>query len=136
VRGIFQDGGVAFSVKKQVELILSNLIGFNYHFLYLSPGMSGDWFFIAAKAYWLHFQPNVISNLTIATFTPSRRHVAITSLSRRDTAPMVRTQIAKLLPNAYHDPLVYDYLNEMQLTLDKRTALDQRFGVPDAVVGS
>ena len=115
---------------------MSPLVNFNYHFLYLSPGMTGDWFFIAAKNYWLQFQPNVITKLDIVAFTPSRRKIAITTLSRRDTMAMVRAQVAKLFPNAYHDPLVYDYLNEMQLTLDKRAALDQRFGVPDAVVGA
>ena len=113
---------------------LSTLTGFSYHFLYLSPGMSADWFFIAARSYWLHFQPNVISTLSVATFTPYRHRVAITSLSRRDTAQMVRAEIARVLPHAFHDPLVYDYLNEMQLSLDKRVAVDQRFGVPDAVL--
>lgn len=114
----------------------SPLVGFDYHFLYLSPGMNGDWLFIAARTYWLHFQPNVITDLRLATLTPYRRRVAVTSLARRDTAALVRSQMSKLLPRVYHDPLVYDYVNEMQLTLDQRAALNQRFGVPDAAIGS
>ncbi len=104
----------------------------DYHFLYLAPGMSGDWLFIAARSYWLHFRPNVILTLDIVAFAPGRRAIAITSLARRDTAAQVRADVTKHYPKVYYDPLVYDYLDEMQLTLDGRAALDQRFGVPNS----
>lgn len=94
--------------------------------------MTGDWLFIAAHKYWLQFKPSVITTLDLVIYTPLRRQVAITSLARRDTAQQVRNDIAKRYPRAYHDPLVYDFLADMQLTLDGRAALNQRFGVPDA----
>jgi hypothetical protein len=109
---------------------------FDYHFLYLGPGMSGDWLCIAARNYWLTFRPNVTLTLDIVAFAPVRRGVAITSLARRDTAQIVRSDIAKRFPKAYYDPLVYDYLDEMQLTLDGRAALNQRFGKPDSALSS
>ena len=109
---------------------------FDYHFLYLSPGMSGDWLFIAARNYWLTFRPDVILTLDVVAFAPPRRQIAITALARRDTAQMVRDDITKRFPKAYYDPLVYDYLNDMQLTLDGRAALNQRFGKPDSALSS
>lgn len=109
---------------------------FDYYFLYLGSGMSGDWLFIAARNYWLTFRPNVILTLDLVVFVPPRRSVAITSLARRDTAPTIRSDIAKRFPTAYHDPLVYDFLDEMQLTLDGRAALNQRFGKPDSALSS
>src|SRR5579859_3345982 len=107
---------------------------FDYYFLYLAPGMSGDWLFVAARSYWLTFRPNVILTLDIVAFAAPRRRVAITSLARRDTAQMIKADIAKRFPRAFHDPLVYDYLNEMQLTLDGRASLNQRFGKPDSAL--
>ena len=109
---------------------------FDYHFLYLGPGMSGDWLFIAARNYWLTFRPDVILTLDLIAYVPPRRRIAITSLARRDTAKMVRDDITKRFPKAYYDPLVYDYLNDMQLTLDGRAALNQRFGKPDSALSS
>ncbi|MHB8625787.1 MAG: hypothetical protein ACYDBJ_01465 [Aggregatilineales bacterium] len=109
---------------------------FDYHFLYLGPGMSGDWLFVAARNYWLTFRPNVILTLDLIAFVPPRRRIAITSLARRDTAQTVRADLAKRFPKAYHDPLVYDYLDEMQLTLDGRAMLNQRFGKPDSAFAS
>jgi hypothetical protein len=109
---------------------------FDYHFLYLSPGLSGDWLFVAAQSYWLTFRPNVILSLDLVGFVPPRRRVAITSLARRDTATSVQADIGKRFPRAYYDPLVYDYLDEMQLTLNGRAKFNQRFGKPDAAITS
>ena len=39
--------------------------------------------------------------------------------------------VKKIFPRALHDPLVYDYVDEMKLTLDGRADLQQRFGVPE-----
>ncbi len=104
----------------------------DFHFLYLGPGLGADWLFIAARRYWLLFQPIWIDQLETVALVPPRRTVAITSLARRDTAQLVRDRIARLYPRAYHDPLVYDFMNEMQLTLDGRTDLNQRFGIPES----
>jgi hypothetical protein len=104
---------------------------FDIHFLYLGPGLSADWLFTAARRYWLRFGPIWIADLDLAALVPARRKIAITSLARRDTAKTVRDQIARFYPRAYHDPLVYDFMNEMQLTLDGRAEFNQRFGVPE-----
>ncbi len=102
----------------------------DYHFIYIAPGLTGDWLFIAARKYWLHFRPSVIASLDWVAYVPPRHQIAITTLGRRDTAQSIRNEIARRFPNAYHDPLVYDFLADMQLTLDGRTAVNQRFGVP------
>jgi hypothetical protein len=100
--------------------------------MYIGPGMTGDWLFIAGYQYWLKFRPNVTSTLTVIDSVPAKRNVAITALARRDTADHVRTLLTKHFPNAYLDLLVYDYLADMQLTLDGRAALNQRLGVPES----
>jgi len=103
----------------------------DYHFLYLSPGMTGDWLFIAAYQYWQKFRPNVTASLLVIGSVAARRRVAVTALARRDTAPHVRDVLNTRFPTAILDLLVYDYLADMQATLDGRAALNQRFGFPE-----
>ncbi len=73
----------------------------------------------------------VVSSLDLIAYVPAGRVVVITTLARRDMAPNVAKTIKQRFPAAHLDPLVYDYVNEMQLTLDGRADLDQRFGVPE-----
>lgn len=104
----------------------------DYHALYLGPGLSADWLFTAARIYYVRFQPIVTDTLDIFAFIPPRRRLAITTLTRRDTARRIAQEVAQRFPNAYHDPLVYDYLPELQLALDGRAQIGQRLGAPEA----
>jgi hypothetical protein len=55
----------------------------------------------------------------------------VTSIARSDTAPVIRQQIDSTLGNRiYHDALVYDFLEDLQLTLDVRAERNEPFGVP------
>jgi hypothetical protein len=103
-----------------------------YHFLYIDQTLDADWLFVAARRYWDHFRPIVIADLDLVGYVPQGRAVAITTLARRDMAKIIKDLVAKRYPAARHDPLVYDDVDDMKLTLDGRTDLDQRFGVPDA----
>jgi hypothetical protein len=103
----------------------------NYHFIYLDKSLSADWIFIAARRYWEKFRPILISDLDIVSYVPAGRTIAITSLSRRDIAPAVTDLIRKRFPNVRYDPLVYDVLEDLQLTLDGRVDYNQRFGIPE-----
>ena len=80
----------------------------------------------------LLFRPLVIADLDLVGYVPAGRSVAITVLARRDTAPSMATMIKKRYPAIYYDPLVYDDVDEMKLTLDGRTDLQQPFGIPEA----
>ena len=62
---------------------------------------------------------------------PRKHSVAITALCRRDMAKHIADTVKKAAPRAFYDPLVYDYVDEMQMTLDGRADLMQRFGVPE-----
>jgi hypothetical protein len=104
----------------------------DYHFLYIDPTLGPDWFFVAARRYWDRFRPTVVTSLDLIGYVPARRSIAITTLARRDLAAKVADDVKKNFPRAQHDPLVYDFVEEMKLTLDGRADLQQRFGVPEA----
>ncbi len=105
----------------------------DYHFLYIDSPLGADWLFVAARRYWERFRPMVIVSLDLVgyVYVPEKRLIAITTLARRDRAKIVADDVKKLYPKALHDPLVYDYVEEMKLTLDGRAEYQQRFGVPD-----
>ena len=103
----------------------------DYHFLYIDPALNADWLFTAARRYWERFRPIVVTSYDLITYLPAGRSFAITTLARRDFAKKLADDVRKNFPRAYHDPLVYDFVEEMQLTLDGRAALQQRFGIPE-----
>jgi hypothetical protein len=103
----------------------------DYHFLYIDPTLGPDWFFVAARRYWERFRPMVITGWDLVGYVPERRSIAITTLARRDMAQKMADDVKKNFPRAKHDPLVYDDVGEMKLTLDGRADLQQRFGVPE-----
>lgn len=104
---------------------------FNYHFMYIDSTLDAAWLFTAARRYWDTFRPIVIADLDLISYVPAGRSVAITTLARRDMAPNIAALIKKRYPAAYYDPLVYDNVDEMKLTLDGRTDLHQPYGVPE-----
>jgi len=64
-------------------------------------------------------------------YVPSRYVIAITSLARTDTALAVREDIADQFGElVYHDPLVYDFVDDLRLTLEARASRNEPFGVP------
>jgi hypothetical protein len=103
----------------------------DYHFLYIDQALGPDWFFVAARRYWERFRPMVITNWDLVGYVPERRSIAITTLARRDMAQKLADDVKQKFPRARYDPLVYDYVEEMQITLDGRADLLQRFGVPE-----
>jgi hypothetical protein len=101
----------------------------DYHFLYIDKTLDADWLFKAARRYWDRFRPMVISDLDLVAHVPQGSTIAITTLARRDMALMIAELIRSRYPRVRHDPLVYDYVEEMQLTLDGRAEFQQRFGL-------
>jgi hypothetical protein len=103
----------------------------DFHFLYIAPGVSVDYFFDGARLFWETFKVIVINELSLIQHVPDRYSVAVTSIARSDTAPVIRQQIDSTLGNRiYHDALVYDFLEDLQLTLDVRAERNEPFGVP------
>jgi hypothetical protein len=106
-----------------------------FHFLYVDAGLPSSWWFSAGRRYWQVFRPIVISNLDLVDYVvqyvkDSVPIVAITALSRRDVAPKVMSDIRTRFPAVTFDPVVYDTVAEMALTLDGRAQFNQRFGLP------
>lgn len=107
----------------------------DFHFLLFAPGLE-SWVFQAARRYWATFRPILYSmqapdDVQLVAYTVGgSREIAVTLAMRRDTAPAIRAAVAERLPTVYLDPLVYDTPTDLQLTLNGRAALNQRFGVP------
>lgn len=101
-----------------------------YHFLYFAPNLSAAWFTKASRLYWQAYRPMVIYDLTFVTYVPLNNQIILTTIARSDTAPLLREQLAQELPYVIHDPLVYDFLEDVQLTLEARVQTNQPFGVP------
>jgi len=103
-----------------------------FHVLYFGPGLGPEWLFTAARGYVIAFRPIVTETLQTVALVPLRRSLAVTSVMRRDSAKRAKDEIARLFPRAYHDALVYDFPEEVQITLDGRTTSGQRLGLPEA----
>jgi hypothetical protein len=107
----------------------------DFHFLIFAPGLE-SWVFSAARRYWATFRPILYSmrmpeDVELVAYTVGgSREIAVTLAMRRDTAPAVRAAVSERLPTVYLDPLVYDTATDLQLTLNGRAELNQRFGVP------
>ncbi len=100
----------------------------DFHFIVMAPGLQSNWFFVAARRYWQRFRPSVVDDINLIGFIPPERTIAITTLARYDTADFLRTQIQQHFPDARHDELIYDTIEEAQAALDARAASGQRFG--------
>lgn len=107
----------------------------NFHFLYLTPGLGADYFFLGARNYWQTFRAIVVYELSLLDYIPSQYSIALTTLARSDTAPTVKDFISITYENTYgerfyHDLLVYDFVEDLQLTLDARAERNEPFGLP------
>jgi hypothetical protein len=102
----------------------------DYHFLLLAPNLGAEWLFAGARLYWQTFRPTVINDVELLHLIPLRFSLAVTCIARRDTIDFYREQVAASAARALFDPVVYDYVEDLQLTLDGRAQLYQPFGVP------
>ncbi len=102
----------------------------DYHFLLIAPNLGAEWLFAGARVYWQTFRPTVISDFELLRLIPLRFSLAVTCVARRDIVDQYREQLRQAAPRALFDPVVYDYVEDVQLTLDGRAQLYQPFGVP------
>ena len=76
----------------------------DFHFLYIAPNVSVDYFFDGARAFWETFKVIVTHDLSLVQYVPRRYSVAITTIARSDTAVVVREEIETTFGNrVYHD---------------------------------
>jgi hypothetical protein len=102
----------------------------DYHFLLVAPNLGAEWLFAGARTYWQTFRPTIISDFELLSLIPLRFSLAVTVVARRDIVDHYREQLTQVAPRALFDPVVYDYVEDVQLTLDGRAQLYQPFGVP------
>ena len=102
----------------------------NYHFLLIAPNLGAEWFFDAARAYWIRYRPIVVSDLELVRLIPAAYSTIVTLVSRRDTAPQWSVWLAQNAPDVLVDPVVYDRFEDATNALNLRAESVQPFGVP------
>lgn len=102
----------------------------DYHFLLIAPNLGSQWFYDAARRYWLRFFPTVISNYTLLPLIPEQYNLAVTVVARRDRIAQLGVELARLVPRARFDPVVHDFYEDTKTELDRRAEMYQPFGVP------
>ena len=102
----------------------------DYHFLLIASNLDAEWFFEASRAYWERFRPTVVNDLTLISIIPDNLSIAVTVVARRDRIAEFGVELSKLAPDALFDPVVFDFFEDTQETLDLRAQLNQPFGVP------
>ena len=105
---------------------------FDYHFLVLSPGLSGPWFTQAAQQFWLRFQPVVTDDWELISCTPVSSRVAVTILARPDSEDAFQEEKSALGDRVTFDVIVAGDLTTMEATLDERARLGLPFGTSEA----
>ncbi len=101
-----------------------------YHFLLIAPNLGSEWLFDAARLYWETFRPTVVTDFVLLQMIPPQYSIGVTLIARRDLIGFLGAQLGQTAPTARLDPIVYDYPEDAQLTLDGRARLNQPFGVP------
>lgn len=101
----------------------------DYHFLLLAPNLGVEWLH-ATRRYWARFRPTIVSEFAFMQLVPAGYTLAITVVARRDSADYLQVQVRQLFPTALYDPVIYDFMQDAQLTLDGRADINQPLGVP------
>ena len=101
----------------------------DYHFLLIAPNLGAEWYFEAARAYWERFRPIVVSDLSLISIVPDNMTVSVTVVARRDLVAQLGVELSQLKPEALFDPVVFDFIEDAQMTLEQRAQSNQPFGV-------
>lgn len=102
----------------------------DYHFLLVAPNLGAEWFYDAARAYWLTFFPTVVSDYNLVRLVPENFTVAVTVITRRDLVSQLGVTLAQAVPRALFDPVVHDFYEDTRAELNRRAETNQPFGVP------
>jgi hypothetical protein len=105
---------------------------FDYHFLILAPGLPGPWITQAARQYWLRFQPIVTDDWELISRTPNDSRVAVTILTRPDSADAFEAEKVSQRAGMVFDIVVAGDLTTMEATLNERARVGSPFGDPEA----
>jgi hypothetical protein len=100
----------------------------DFHMILLAPGLSSEWFFDTARAYWNTFRPIVTTSVELIDLMPSTQSLAITVISPADLVETLRQAISGRYPNIWFDLLQADSLESVANTLNERVRVNRRFG--------
>jgi hypothetical protein len=80
------------------------------HFLMLAPGLTYDWFFssVAARQYWMRFQPVLMTNIDFINFLPFSTSLAVTTVNQATDGDPLRDLISTTWRNVWIDSIMID----------------------------
>lgn len=102
--------------------------GYDYHFLVLAPDLQSAWFFQAGRQFWQRFQPIVTDNWKLLSYVPPDKSIAVTILSRPDTATEMQSHIEQQHGNMRIDLIITNDLPLMESVLNNRAKTGSPFG--------
>jgi hypothetical protein len=102
--------------------------GYDYHFLFLAPQLSGAWLTQAARQYCLRFQPIITDDVTILAHLPANARVAVTLLARPGEVKEASVPIVAQRDRLDLDIVTARDLPEMEIKLNARADAGLPFG--------
>jgi hypothetical protein len=102
--------------------------GYDYHFLFLAPRLSGVWLTQAARQYCLRFEPTVTDDVTILAHLPESARVAVTLLARPGEVKEASVPIVAQRDRLDLDIVTARDLPEMEVKLNARAEAGLPFG--------
>lgn len=100
----------------------------DYHFLYIDPNLGAEWLFDAAREYWEHFRPTVLSDFAFLSLIPRGKVVVVTAITRRDRVNQIGVELAQVRADAVYDPIAQDEFNQMRTALNQRADNEMEYG--------
>lgn len=100
----------------------------DFHMILLAPGLTTDWFFDTARAYWNTFRPMVTTDIHLIDLIPSTQSLAVTVISPPDLVETLRQAITGRYPNVWFDLIETDSIESVATTLNNRVQVNRRFG--------
>lgn len=100
----------------------------DHHMIILAPGLTYDWFFETAQAYWNLFRPIVTTRIDMIDAVPYDQSLAATVIATPDQVPLVTSAIQEKYRHLWFDLIVADDQDNVRTIFNERVQVNRRFG--------
>jgi hypothetical protein len=100
----------------------------DHHIVVLAIGLTSDWFFETAQAYYAMFRPVVTTQPEIIDYIPNTQSLAVTLITQPEQAALLQNSIRSRYPNVYIDVILADDIDRVKSQLEQRAQRNLRFG--------
>jgi len=100
----------------------------DYHMLLLAGGLTADWVFDTAQAYYNIFRPIITTLPELIGFIPNAQSLAVTLIVPADQVEVLRAILLEAFPFVWLDILIADDRERIRTILNQRVQIGLRFG--------